>query len=341
MITNSFRFNPSRGRVIARRGRVVVAVTAITVVAGACGAGNNVADDQPPTTAAAPRPEANAVGATTAAAPTTVAIDPNAPTTSAPAAVTPSEAPGAPPALAIPEPIRGVWRESEAASVSLDDCRQTEGFEQNFDKVLTIDADRFSYFESGGRLIEVNEQDESRIDATFDTTYADTPTEARVTLDAQDDGAVLIVRSDDRPGPLRYVRCPGSPAEQANTAPLELDSFVPNAVSDAGLEAIGCWLRPGEASDLDPIFFVNGDDGLMVIDGKPVELPDRTSGEDAVIPTVEVGLTYSGDGFAATFAAVGPERPVSIESSDRDVTLAVAAPDGRRSTVKGVLGCGV
>jgi hypothetical protein len=225
--------------------------------------------------------------------------------------------------------------------VSFDECREETGYEQNFDKVLTIGADRFSYFETGGKLIEVNEQDESRIDATYDTTYADTPTQERLTFDAKEDGNVLIVRDETRPGPIRYVRCPEAPNDATDTAPLALDPFTPDTVVDAGLEAIGCWLRPGEATDLDPIFFANGEGGVLVIDGKTVTVPDSTTDDVAVIPPVAVGLTYFCNGYAATVSAVGPERATSIESSDRDVTLAVAAPDGRSTYVDGVLGCGV
>jgi hypothetical protein len=332
------RFNrPTR---ISKKGfiaRRCCALVAISGLAGACGAGEGVAGD------AATKPTATSA---------TTTISATAPATSAPAttrvsspATISSSLPNTttvPPALTIPEPVRGIWRESgQGTSVSVDDCRQESGFEKNFGKVLTIDADHFTYFESGGRLIEVHEHDESRIDATYDTTYADTPTKERLIFDAQNDGTVLIVRDSDRPGPIRYLRCPAVPNQPLNRAPLALDPFTPNTVLDAGLEAIGCWLRPGQPFDLEPIFFLNGDSGLMVIGGQTITLPESTTKQETVIPAVELNLTLSADGYAATFAAVGPERRGSIESNDRDVTLAVATPDGRRTQVHGVLTCGV
>jgi hypothetical protein len=134
--------------------------------------------------------------------------------TSVPPRISPDSAASGPTTTArtdaIPESIRGKWRENYEGVVAPDDCRQDGGFERNFGKVLEVDANGFRYFESGGTLINVIERDTSRIDAVFDTTYADTPTQARIVFDAQDDNTVLIVR-DDRPGPIRFVRCPTAP----------------------------------------------------------------------------------------------------------------------------------
>lgn len=347
-------------RTSARRNAVrrMCAVFAVAGLASACNAADEGADSAPLTT-----PTSNPIG-TTPPAPSTAAPSstapvatpaPSAPTTPATTTATtptttpttlsnvtttPAPAPAPAPALVIPEPVRGTWRESEAASVGFDDCRQELGFEQNFGKVLTIDAASFTVFEAGGTLRAIVEQDESRVDATFDTIDADTTRQQRLVFDAQDGGSVLIVR-DDRPGPTRYVRCPAAPTERPQDTPFTLEPVTADTVVDAGLEAIGCWMRPGQATDLAAVFFLSGDAAVLVIDGERVVLPESTTKQDTVIPDVTVGLTVSGKGYAATFAAVGRERPASIESSDRDVTLAVATPDGRRTYLDGILTCGV
>lgn len=107
------------------------------------------------------------------------------------------------------------------------------------------------------------------------------------------------------------------------------------------VDAIGCSMRPNQDAAIDPIFFVNEQAALVVVDGEPIVLADSTTSDDSVIPDIAVGLTYSGHGDAATFAAVGPERQTSIESSERDVTLSVSTSDGRRTSIDGVLFCGV
>lgn len=117
----------------------------------------------------------------------------------------------APLPLAIPAAIQGQWRASENDSVTADDCRQEAGFEANFDLVLTIREDGFSLFETGGRLVEVLEVSDQHIDAVYDTTYADTPTEHRLVFDVRDNSDVLVVGGPDADyftGPGRYVRCP-------------------------------------------------------------------------------------------------------------------------------------
>ena len=88
-------------------------------------------------------------------------------------------------------------------------------------KILTIRANGFSRFEDGGRLIRVQERDSSRIRATFDTTYADTPTQGEFVFDAQDNGQTLIERQygdGAQPGVLRYRRCPGELSRASNAA---------------------------------------------------------------------------------------------------------------------------
>ncbi|MGB3723002.1 MAG: hypothetical protein WA979_09315 [Pacificimonas sp.] len=111
----------------------------------------------------------------------------------------------------IPGSVQGTWREValDAENVASAECEPSKT--ANFGKIWTIRADGFTRFETGGRLIEVHERDASRMDATYDTTYADTPTTDRYIFDAKDDGRTLILRetgADARPGPIRMLRCP-------------------------------------------------------------------------------------------------------------------------------------
>ena len=344
----------SADRIVAPTRRLCC-VAALVGLLAACGGSDDSANDASTTTtdaSAATATTADDTGSTTTApTPTTVTDSAPAatatPTTAAPTTAAPTTAPSttatdtAP--GTIPEAVRGVWRESEAASVTAAECDDTNSSE-NMGKVLNIRADGFSNFETGGRLLEVFESDASRIDARYDTTYADTPTEERITFDAQDDGNVLIVRDESRPGPVRYVRCPASDGDgsQPTGAPLELQPFGTDLIAASlGGDAIGCSLQSDQASDLDIVFFVNDQGGLIMIDGTAIVLANSTTTDDSVIPDIAVGLTYSDNGYAATFAAVGPEREDSIESTERDVTLAVSTPDNRFTSVDGLLFCGV
>lgn len=127
--------------------------------------------------------------------PTSTAVTPNSPALS----------------LTMPEGVRGKWRRSTGSSVTAAQC--VDSANDNMGKILTIRADGFSRFEDGGRLIRVQERDSSRIRATFDTTYADTPTQGEFVFDAQDNGQTLIERQygdGAQPGPIRYRRCPAS-----------------------------------------------------------------------------------------------------------------------------------
>ena len=81
----------------------------------------------------------------------------------------------------------------------------------NAGKILHIRDTSFSYFETGGRLIEVHERSDTSIRATYDTTYADEHTEADYVFDMKENGKTLIVSQYSKhaePDPLRYRRCP-------------------------------------------------------------------------------------------------------------------------------------
>lgn len=111
----------------------------------------------------------------------------------------------------MPAAIRGQWREDDLGRApTLEDCDQTSSSNRNFGKVLTVRADGYSLFEDGGRIIEVHNRTDTMIDATFDTTYADTPTSARRDFALQPGGS-LAVNDDNGDGSLavtQYRRCP-------------------------------------------------------------------------------------------------------------------------------------
>ncbi len=110
----------------------------------------------------------------------------------------------------MPQAVRGQWRENDLGRVpTSEDCNQTSQSNRNFGKVLTINAGGYSAFEDWGRIIEVHNQTGNMIDATFDTTYADTRTSARKDFALQPDGS-LTVNNDDGDGRLdvtEYLRC--------------------------------------------------------------------------------------------------------------------------------------
>ena len=111
--------------------------------------------------------------------------------------------------LTMPAGIRGKWRRSTEASVIPAEC--VDSASANMGLILTIRSDGFSRFEDGGRLIRVHERDSGQIRATFDTTYADTPTQGEFLFKTQDNGQTLIERQygyGAQPGILRYRRCP-------------------------------------------------------------------------------------------------------------------------------------
>lgn len=130
----------------------------------------------------------------------------SSPFTPSSAAVTRDSPPLSP---TMPAGIRGKWRRSTDASVTLAEC--VDSASTNMGLLLTIRSDGFSRFEDGGRLIRVHERDSNRIRATFDTTYADTPTQGEFLFEAQAAGQTLIERQygdGAQLGILRYRRCP-------------------------------------------------------------------------------------------------------------------------------------
>ena len=88
------------------------------------------------------------------------------------------------------------------------DCDPERDGTRDYNRLITIYEGGYSYFETGGRIVEVHARTGEMIDATFDTTYADEPTSARVKFTRRGDGP-LAVR--DESGQLEtdlYRPCP-------------------------------------------------------------------------------------------------------------------------------------
>lgn len=109
----------------------------------------------------------------------------------------------------MPEAIRGAWRLDDLGrGPTREDCETTA---PNIGKVLKVSANGFSIFEECGRILQVHARTGETIEATFDTTYADTPTRARKRF-ALKAGPSLAVLDSEEGGALSYSPCPPDPA---------------------------------------------------------------------------------------------------------------------------------
>ena len=109
-------------------------------------------------------------------------------------------------AMTMPTALRGQWREDDLGRApTAEDCNQTSQTNRNFGKVLSVRDDGYGLFETGGRIMEVHNRTDSMIDATFDTTYADEPTQARRDFALQPDGT-LAVNDDDGDGRMTVTQ---------------------------------------------------------------------------------------------------------------------------------------
>lgn len=99
----------------------------------------------------------------------------------------------------ISESIRGTWALGDG------NCGK-----QNNQQII-IDARSIQYFEKKAELLKITEYEPTRIAGKFNYKLSDgTVLPYQMTLDAQENGKVLIVREygkDATPGPIRYVRC--------------------------------------------------------------------------------------------------------------------------------------
>ncbi|MGB3797977.1 MAG: hypothetical protein WA957_16960, partial [Alteraurantiacibacter sp.] len=112
----------------------------------------------------------------------------------------------------MPQTLRGSWRKDDLGRApDSDDCDIYRPVNQSWERVITVREGGYSHFETGGRIMEVHNRTTTMIDATFDTTYADTPTSARKDFALQADGT-LAVNDDNGDGRMEvstYLRCPG------------------------------------------------------------------------------------------------------------------------------------
>ncbi len=118
------------------------------------------------------------------------------------AAATESPVPSETPVVVtIPETIQGRWGLVPA------DCTSTKGDAKG---LLTITPTRLEFYESVGKLADVEELAPNRIRAAFDFTGEGMEWKREQVLSASDDGKTLVRRElgdDAAPGPFQYLRC--------------------------------------------------------------------------------------------------------------------------------------
>ena len=114
-------------------------------------------------------------------------------------------------AKTMPVQLRGDWHKDDLGHApTAQDCDPRLRGTIDWDRLITVNEGGYSYFETGGRIMEVHARTDTMIDATFDTTYADTPTSARQDFALQNDGT-MAVNEDDGDGQMtvkEYIRCP-------------------------------------------------------------------------------------------------------------------------------------
>ncbi|MDG6077898.1 hypothetical protein E3U23_01625 [Erythrobacter litoralis] len=111
----------------------------------------------------------------------------------------------------MPSRLRGDWHKDDLGRApGAEDCDPRLRGTIDWDRLITVDENGYSYFETGGRIMEVHNRTDTLIDATFDTTYADTPTQARLDFALQSNDT-MAVNEDDGDGQMstkQYIRCP-------------------------------------------------------------------------------------------------------------------------------------
>ena len=114
-------------------------------------------------------------------------------------------------AQTMPARLRGDWHKDDLGRApTAKDCDPRLRGTIDWDRLITVGDGGYSYFETGGRILEVHNRTDTMIDATFDTTYADTPTSERRDFALQPDGT-MAVNKDDGDGVMdvtQYIRCP-------------------------------------------------------------------------------------------------------------------------------------
>ena len=128
-----------------------------------------------------------------------------------------------------------------------------------------------------------------------------------------------------------------TPTTTAPAQAIEIGSFTYAAVSDAGLEAIGCWFSLPDHEE-EVTFFSGWDGGLMSISGELV-LFKAVDGAQAIdMWTVDA---YTSADYSIGLVVTGERIETSIESQSWPITLTVAANSGSVVVLDGTLNCGV
>lgn len=158
---------------------------------------------------------ATALGLVGCGNPATKSDDPivQDPADDVPGASTPAQAETTQATLAstMPEAMFGQWHIDDLGRApTAEDCDPMKDGMRDYDRLITVRDEGYSYFETGGRITEVHARTDSMIDATFDTTYADTPTSERRDFALQQ-GGTLAVNRETEEGVMKafqYRRCP-------------------------------------------------------------------------------------------------------------------------------------
>ncbi|WP_100260473.1 hypothetical protein [Qipengyuania seohaensis] len=123
----------------------------------------------------------------------------------------PSEPEPATFAMTMPQEMRGIWhKDILGRAPDTEECDPRLRGTIDWDRLITVRDSGYVYFEMSGRIMEVHNRTDTMIDATFDTTYADTPTSERRDFALQNDGT-LAINLDDGDGAMQvvqYRRCP-------------------------------------------------------------------------------------------------------------------------------------
>ncbi|MBX7513519.1 hypothetical protein K3179_03050 [Qipengyuania sp. GH38] len=111
----------------------------------------------------------------------------------------------------MPQEMRGIWhKDILGRAPNAEECDPRLRGTIDWDRLITVRDSGYVYFEMSGRIMEVHDRTDTMIDATFDTTYADTPTSERRDFALQGDGT-LAINLDDGDGTMQvvqYRRCP-------------------------------------------------------------------------------------------------------------------------------------
>lgn len=131
--------------------------------------------------------------------------------TPVPAAPESAQVPGADLAQTMPRSLRGDWHRNDLGRApDAADCDERLRGTIDWDRLITVRETGYSYFETGGRIVDVHARTDSMIDATFDTTYADTPTSERRNFALQPDGTLAVSHEtgEGTTDVAEYRRCP-------------------------------------------------------------------------------------------------------------------------------------